>query len=124
MSCYAWVVTYMYDLSPSVCVMSDDIELLGWVSNGMHREIVVRVMTARMTPSQIRKRAMDYIERVRPRKGDNARMDGICFNHVSRALRQLARRGVVRCLNEDCKVGRIYELTQPGIKLQETLEQY
>ena len=39
---------------------------------------------------------------------------GIRLNHVSMFLRELKENNLVKCLNEDTRKGRLYELTELG----------
>lgn len=39
---------------------------------------------------------------------------GIRLNHVSMFLKELKENNLVKCLNEDTKKGRLYELTELG----------
>ena len=41
---------------------------------------------------------------------------------VSVALRDMKRKGIVRCMNEDAAKGRIYQCTDLGLKIIETLD--
>lgn len=102
--------------------MNVDNDLLGWVSSGVQKEIVIKMMTKPMIPSQIRKKASEYIARTHPLKGAT-RIEGISLNHVSNVLRKLAQKGVVRCVTEQRKVGRIYVLTPKGVEIQKILLQ-
>ncbi len=43
-----------------------------------------------------------------------AKKVGIRLNHVSMFLRELKDEGLVECLNEDTKKGRLYQLTKLG----------
>lgn len=41
----------------------------------------------------------------------------IKFSHLSRTLKELKEKDLVKCLNEDSKKGRIYALTKYGKKV-------
>jgi len=43
-----------------------------------------------------------------------AKKVGIRLNHVSMFLKELKEKGLVECLNEDTKKGRLYQLTKLG----------
>lgn len=43
-----------------------------------------------------------------------AHKTNIRLNHVSMFLKELKENGIVSCLNEDTKKGRLYELTELG----------
>ncbi|MCF7798486.1 MarR family transcriptional regulator [Candidatus Woesearchaeota archaeon] len=43
-----------------------------------------------------------------------AEQTSIRLNHVSTFLKELKSHGIVECLNEDNKKGRLYELTELG----------
>lgn len=46
---------------------------------------------------------------------------GIRVNHISNVLRELKEHGVVMCLNEDARKGRLYRLTDEGVMLKDFL---
>ena len=49
------------------------------------------------------------------------RNTGIRSNHISKVLKQLKKQGLIICINEDAKKGRLYQLTELGKKvMQET----
>lgn len=43
-----------------------------------------------------------------------AKNTGIRLNHVSTFLKELKENNLVKCLNEDTRKGRLYELTELG----------
>jgi predicted transcriptional regulator len=43
-----------------------------------------------------------------------AKKIGIRLNHVSMSLKELKDNNLVKCLNEDIRKGRLYELTELG----------
>lgn len=51
-----------------------------------------------------------------------AKDSGIRTNHISKVLGELKDRGIVECLNEEMRKGRLYRLTEKGIKIMEALE--
>ena len=44
-----------------------------------------------------------------------ARESGILPNHISKVLRELKDKGILECLNEDARKGRLYRLTGYGL---------
>ena len=46
---------------------------------------------------------------------------GILPNHISKVLRELKDKGIVECLNEDARKGRLYRLTDYGVKVVNVL---
>lgn len=44
------------------------------------------------------------------------------FPQVSRALRELQQRGLVQCITDDLKKGRLYVLSEKGIEVITTLK--
>ncbi len=73
---------------------------LGYVLRGKQRRTVLGVMDGPMLPSQI----------ARSIKGQYS----ISLNNVSRVLRDLERKGLVKCVTPDKATGRIYLLTDRG----------
>lgn len=47
---------------------------------------------------------------------------GYHFSHISRALKQLKKKGLVVCLNKNSKKGRIYSLTEKGTELYQLMK--
>lgn len=46
---------------------------------------------------------------------------GIRMNHISNILSQLKNKGIVYCVNEEDRKGRIYRLTEVGESIYEVL---
>ncbi|GLI11552.1 hypothetical protein MARBORIA2_06420 [Methanobrevibacter arboriphilus] len=46
----------------------------------------------------------------------------IRIQHVSTALKELKEKGLVECINEDVKVGRLYRTTPKGKKVIELIK--
>jgi len=66
-------------------------------------------------------KASDYRRKILKAIGDNiitpseiAEKVGIRLNHVSMTLHSLKENGLVECLNEDTRKGRLYRLTALG----------
>ncbi len=51
------------------------------------------------------------------RPSDIAKKLHIRLTHVSRALKELEKKGFVKCLNPNEKIGRLYTLSDKGIAL-------
>lgn len=47
---------------------------------------------------------------------------GYHLSHVSNTLTDLSEYGLVECLTEDRKRGRVYDLTEKGIKMTEQIK--
>lgn len=43
-----------------------------------------------------------------------AKDTGLRVNHISNTLRELKERELVKCINEECRKGRVYKLTHKG----------
>lgn len=43
-----------------------------------------------------------------------AKLSQIRINHISNVLKQLKDKGLIYCLNEDARKGRLYQLTELG----------
>ena len=61
--------------------------------------------------------------------GNNVKMpkqiaedSGILPNHISNVLRQLKDKEIVECLNPKARKGRLYRLSDDGLKLLEELD--
>lgn len=47
---------------------------------------------------------------------------GILPNHISNVLRQLKEKDIVECINPEVKKGRLYRLSEDGLKVLKELE--
>lgn len=65
-------------------------------SSGYRLKIIKAIGKDTITPSEISKKT------------------GIRLNHVSMFLKELKENNLVKCLNEDARKGRLYELTELG----------
>ena len=82
------------------------IKALGYVKRTKNRQEIVKIIgTRKKTPSEIVK-IMD-----------------VDFSLVSRALRDLKDNDIVICANPEERTGRLYELTEDGLKVYEELTQ-
>lgn len=50
-----------------------------------------------------------------------AKDTGIRINHISNVLKQLKEHELVECINEEAKKGRLYRLTEKGLKINEMI---
>lgn len=48
---------------------------------------------------------------------------GIRTNHISMTLSQLKKHGLVECINPEARKGRLYRLTQVGVKIMDYSKQ-
>lgn len=46
---------------------------------------------------------------------------GIRTNHISNVLRDLKEHDIVECINEEMRKGRLYKLTEKGLKVYEVI---
>lgn len=81
-------------------------DLYGWVMAASRREAVIRVMDRPKIPRDIRKEAMEF-------------NDKLSRSGVSITLRDFVKKGIAVCVNEDYRVGRVYELTSLGKEIRE-----
>ncbi len=51
-----------------------------------------------------------------------AKDTGILPNHISKVLRELKDHGIIECINEEARKGRLYRLTPLGIEVKQYLE--
>ncbi len=86
-----------------------DFSLLAWVLRGRQRRVIFLVLEGTLIPAQIYERA----RRFNPK---------ITRNSVSDVLCAFKEKGLVECLNEQEKKGRIYRLTKKGLLLRQSLE--
>ena len=79
-------------------------EHYGFVIKGMCRKRVVLALDIERTPSQI------------------AKITKINNSHVSRALAELLKKKLVKCLTPKNITGRVYSLTKEGKEIRKHLE--
>lgn len=85
-----------------------NLELYAWIVRGTQRVPIINAMNKPMTPSLIRKKAIK----------DNPK---ISLNNTSDILREFKKKGLVVCLNDKERMGRIYRLTKEGEEIREEL---
>lgn len=86
-----------------------NIELYSWVVSSRRRIAILRDMTRPLTPSQIHK----IVNKEHP----------MSLNNVSDILREMKKEGLVVCLNEDAKMGRLYQLTKWGGEIRKEISE-
>lgn len=64
--------------------------------------------------SKYRLKIIKAIEKDTVTPSEIAEKIGIRLNHVSMFLKELKENNLVKCLNEDTRKGRLYELTELG----------
>lgn len=83
---------------------SEYLDALAYVKRSKNRKWVVNLIsTSRMTPSEVMEKM------------------GARFSLVSAILADLKKAGVVVCLNEKEKTGRLYKLTDIGLAIYDEL---
>ena len=85
-----------------------NLDLYAWVVRGSQRIAVIKALIHPTTPTLAFKKAKEYHNK-------------ISLNNTSSVLRTLAKMGLVICINDDAKTGRIYELTEEGKEIQDEL---
>ena len=76
-----------------------------YVKRSKNRQDIIKIIaTSRITPSEIREE-----------------MDS-SFSLTSRALRDLLDHDIVKCMNPEARTGRVYYLTDLGLKIYNELE--
>ena len=80
-----------------------NLELAGFIIRSSYRKNVFRLFDNPIRPSEIAKKL-------------NLRL-----THVTRELRELKKRGIVECINENEKIGRLYQLTKKGKMLKKDM---
>ncbi|MCX6742049.1 MAG: hypothetical protein NTX24_02650 [Candidatus Pacearchaeota archaeon] len=77
-----------------------EVKLYSWIIRGSQRAKMLKVMDKPLTPTQIKK------------------LTSLALNNVSDNLRLFVKYKVAKCLNEKDKLGRIYILTEKGMKIK------
>jgi len=71
-------------------------ELIGFVKRSENRIKVMELLTFPLMPSEVGKKMQ------------------ISLTHASKIIRELYKKRLVNCLNDNLSVGRIYKLTKKG----------
>ena len=106
-----------YPNEPSYQDIPNDItEEYTYVVRGKHRRAVIKVMSDRKTPSEIHKDVIRSSENVPPGSINYVKLS---LNSTSDTLRGFRKRGIAICINQEKRVGRLYELTKKGKALRD-----
>jgi len=79
-------------------------DLVGFVKRSKNRIKAMELLTNPLMPSEVGKKMQ------------------ISLTHASKIVRELYKKSLVNCLNENLKVGRIYQLTKQGQKVLEEVK--
>jgi len=76
------------------------LKLYGYVVSSEYRKVIIKLLLEKpLTPKLMAQRSN------KPQ------------SHISRAVKELENKGIVKCVNPDVKKGRIYRLTDIGVKI-------
>jgi len=81
----------------------EEVKLYSWIIRGSQRISIIKIMDKPLTPTQIKK------------------LTGLPLNNVSDNLRLFVENKISKCLNEEEKLGRIYELTEKGKQIRKII---
>ena len=81
----------------------DLLKLYSWLVRGKQRRGIIKVVDDIKTPTQIKEETK------------------LSLNNVSDVLRLFIKKGIVKCLNEEDKVGRLYKLTKKGEEIRKEI---
>ncbi len=82
-----------------------------WIMRGKHRRAVIKVMDGRKTPSQIHRDVVKSSENLPTKSIHYVKLS---LNSTSDTLRGFRKKGIAVCINQERRVGRLYELTKKG----------
>ena len=80
-----------------------DWNLVGFIKRSANRRKALQLLEKPMMPSEL------------------GREMKISLTHASKIVRELNKKGLIACLNSRLKVGRIYQVTNTGRKIQKVL---
>lgn len=80
-----------------------DWEKYSFVVRAKNRKKIIKALKSPKTPSELSKETE------------------INLSHVSRSLKELSEKGLVRCLTPDQTIGRVYDRTELGEEISEEL---
>lgn len=84
--------------------MSIKWDIIGYIKRSKNRQEAMKYLGYPIMPSELAKKM------------------NISLTHASKIIRELNSKKVIHCLNENLKVGRIYQLTEKGKKIREEIE--
>lgn len=73
--------------------------LIGFIKRSKNRQKAMELLDNPLMPSELGKKM------------------SISLTHASKIIRELTTNGLIRCLNEELKTGRMYQLTNLGKKI-------
>jgi len=89
-----------------------------WIMRGKHRRAVIKVMDGRKTPSQIHR---DVVRSCENLPKESIYYVKLSLNSTSDTLRGFRKKGIAVCINQERRVGRLYQLTKKGKKIREQI---
>ena len=78
-------------------------DLVGFIKRSKNRQKVLTILETPLTPSDIAKRLK------------------ISLTHASQIVRELNSKKLIKCLNEDLSMGRIYQKTKEAKRIMDYL---
>lgn len=79
-------------------------EIYGYIASSHYRKVVLKILRERPSmPKEIAQRSN------KPQ------------SHISRALKELEKKGIVKCINPNARKGKMYKLTDFGIQIANML---
>lgn len=81
-----------------------DIELLSWVKRSEQRQNILRFLNKPRTPTEVSKEVDAHIAQ------------------VSHSLSEMSDRELIEVLNPDAKTGRLYQLTDKGEEILDSID--
>ncbi len=77
--------------------------VVGFIVRSKHRKIILELLDKPKTPTKIKEETKLH------------------FNSVSRAIIELEKKGLIKCLNPTQKLSRFYQITKRGKEILEKL---
>ena len=78
---------------------------IGFVKRSVNRTKILKIMITPIMPSEV------------------GRAMGISLTHASKIIRELHSKKLITCLNDELKVGRIYQISTVGKKILKKIEE-
>lgn len=78
--------------------------------------------------SDYRKKVLEYLKSISENNmycdtpSGIANSTGVLINHLSKVLKELTDKNLIRCINPEAKKGRLYCLTEMGEQVQNTIK--
>lgn len=107
-------------VNDNITIKGDTIEFL--------KEYKTLTLKGYVISSDYRKKVLEYLKSISENNmycdtpSGIANSTGVLINHLSKVLKELTDKNLIRCINPEAKKGRLYCLTEMGEQVQNTIK--